>query len=85
MIKVTFKELEDMKFASVTDYCRMLMEEGYEANTIVEVYRGDMLCLTVSSIKEGAKLEPADVGFRNHRLDKYKKVDQKLSKPRTEV
>lgn len=64
-IKITFKQLEDWNCASVTDYCRLLISENkrdYSGDT-VEVYRGDMLCLTVTDISTTAKLQPNGIEF----------------------
>ncbi len=65
-MKITFKDLEDMDFKSVTDYCRFLISEGREdLEQTIEVYRGKMLCLTVSSVKYGASVEPrVEGGFK---------------------
>lgn len=68
-ITITFDELERQKHSSVTDYCRFLMElnpERYQ-DMSVAVYRGKMKCLTVSSVKYGASVEP-DVGNARWRL-----------------
>ena len=69
-LKVTFKGLEKMGFESVTDYCRALMKEpdpyGIFPETKVEVYRDNMLCLTVSSVAYGAGIEPTGRGFQKY-------------------
>lgn len=68
-LRITFKELEDLGCSSITDYCRLLMNQSVRfADASVEVYRGDMLCLTVTNIAEGAKLEPTGVGFAKYTL-----------------
>lgn len=70
-IKTTFDGLEEMGFESVTDFCRALIKEPgpYEVSpeTKIEVYRGDMLCLTVNDIRKAAKLRPTGVGFTKYR------------------
>lgn len=75
-ITTTFEALERNKHASVTDYCRFLMKinaERYQ-DMAVEVYRGDMMCLVVKSVKEGAALypNPAKARFELYRPDKHK-------------
>jgi len=82
IVKTTFKELEELGCQSVTDYCRLMMNQSVLfANASVEVYRGDMLCLTVSSVKEGAKIQPG--------ITEWDKYDKRRNKgpvePRTEV
>jgi hypothetical protein len=62
-VKLTFEELEKMGYPSVTDYCRVLVNSGTSEGTI-EVYRGEMLCLTVTDIGEAAKIEPSSSGWR---------------------
>jgi hypothetical protein len=37
--------------------CRALIEAGHDPATPLEAYRGDVLCLRVGSIGEGARLE----------------------------
>lgn len=67
-ITTTFDQLEKEGHSSVTDYCRWLMKlnaERYE-NMAVEVYRGEMLCLITSSVKEGAEIEPNGTGWRKY-------------------
>lgn len=69
VIKITFDLLEAEGCESVTDYCRKIIEEDewdYTDSTI-EVYRGDMLCLTVTDIHEAAKLEPGITNWRPYR------------------
>lgn len=72
VLKITFYELEKMKHESVTDYCRALMNEGLDPKTSIEVYREDMLCLTVKSIEEGSKIMP-----NNCQWTKYNKTRRK--------
>jgi hypothetical protein len=42
--------------APVLELCRKLVRAGYDPGRPLEVYRGDVLCLRVRSIGEGAKL-----------------------------
>lgn len=60
-MRIDFKYLEDQRYDSVTDYCRVLVEGEYPET--LEVYRGDMLCLTVR-VLAASKLAPSTVGFR---------------------
>jgi hypothetical protein len=43
--------------APVLDLCRRLVAAGFDPATPLKVYRGEILCLTVRSIGEGARLE----------------------------
>lgn len=68
-MKITFKDLEDANCPSVTDYCRLLVSENlrdYSGETI-EVYRGEMKCLTVDNIYIAAELEPTGTVWRKVR------------------
>jgi hypothetical protein len=49
----------------VLDLCRKLVAGGHDPTLALEAYRGDILCLRVSSIGEGARLRIAShgVGF----------------------
>jgi hypothetical protein len=42
--------------APVLALCRALIEAGHDPDTPLEAYRGDLLCLRVRSIGEGARL-----------------------------
>jgi hypothetical protein len=53
-------------YAPVLAMCRGLIAAGYDPARPLEAYRGDMLCLRVRSIGEGANLE-ISVGFRQRR------------------
>jgi hypothetical protein len=52
-------------YAPALDLCRQLVAAGYDPARPLEAYRGDMLCLRVRSIGEGANLEI--IGFRQRR------------------
>ena len=55
--------------APVLDLCRQLLESGHDPDQPLEAYRGDILCLTIRSIREAAGLEinSAGTGFVRHR------------------
>lgn len=46
---------EPMNHSPAFDYCRKLIKDGELGSTKLEVYRDEMLCLTIPSIEEGAK------------------------------
>lgn len=48
--------------APVLALCRELVEAGFDPVRPLHAYRGDVLCLKVRSIGEGAKLECQDGG-----------------------
>lgn len=55
-IKVNFKDLSKHTNTPVFAYCRKLIKEGVSPETELEVYRGEMLCLTIRGIGIGAGL-----------------------------
>ena len=66
-MKITFDWLEEHGYESVTDYCRELMKDpGPWLGDKIEVYRGNMLCLTVTDIKAAAKLIPLDCRWKKY-------------------
>lgn len=85
-MKITFDDLERWGYDSVTDYCRHLVEyapeSGQDLKDKIEVYRGDMLCLTVQSIEEGAKLEPTGTRFAKYTVGHGLKARRSHAKPR---
>lgn len=87
VLKITWDELEKLGYASVTDYCRVLVKfkKGKKLPDRIEIYRGEMLCMTVTDVAEAAKLEPDAVGFRKYRPDKNQKANTTPAKPRGEV
>jgi hypothetical protein len=50
--------------APVLKLCTLLIEAGHDPAMPLHAYRGDMLCLKVRSIGEGARLECNHTGFR---------------------
>jgi hypothetical protein len=46
--------------APVLAMCRELIRAGYDPTRVLEAYRGDILCLRVRSIGEGARLTIED-------------------------
>ena len=53
----------------VLELCRKLLAAGHDRGSRLNVYRGDVLCLRVRSIGEGARLEinAKGTGFIAHR------------------
>jgi hypothetical protein len=49
-------DFEVRGYAPALDMCRRLLAEGFDPATPLEVYRGDMLCLRIRAIGEGATL-----------------------------
>ena len=78
-MRIDFKYLEDNSYASVTDYCRVLVKNKNYDKTL-EVYRGEMLCLTVD-VEKAAKLEPTDTGWTLYRAPEVRRRGKRLPKP----
>lgn len=64
-MRITF---EDMKEMNVPKYCRKLMEEEYPKT--LEIYRGDMLCLTVD-VEKASKLSLVENRKKGPVYEKY--------------
>jgi hypothetical protein len=72
--KIEAKDLEKAGYVSITDYCRYLVDNHPEdLPSRIEIYRGEMLCITVPNVSVAAELEPAGVGFRQHRPERLSK------------
>lgn len=82
VITVTWDQLEGDGYPSVTDFCRYLVSTGGKFEGIrIEVYRDDMLCLTVHDIYKAAKLEPTDGGWRKYRTPEEKYPNRHWPEP----
>lgn len=66
-MKVSFDWLKENNYTGVTDFCRFLIKEGSHPETVVEVYRGEMLCLVVKNIKKAAEVEVDGYTWRKYR------------------
>jgi len=49
--------------APILALCRLLLDAGFDPAQSLHVYRGDVLCLRVRSIGEGARLQVRDNRF----------------------
>jgi hypothetical protein len=58
--------------ACVLAMCRKLVEAGFDPATPLHAYRGDVLCLTVSSIAWGAKHTVGDNRFGTPVLQRHR-------------
>jgi hypothetical protein len=59
-------------YVPVLAMCRRLIEAGFDPATPLHAYRGDTLCLTVSSIGWGGKRTVADNRFGTPVLQRYR-------------
>jgi hypothetical protein len=66
VLKTTWQELEDAGYASVTDYCRFLVKQKRKLPDRIEIYRDEVMCMTVTNVKEAAKFEPKSDGWRKY-------------------
>lgn len=81
--KTTWDELSKLGYASVTDYCRFLVEnQPNDLPDRIEVYRGDMLCFSVFNVSEAAKWEPNGVDFVKYTEGHGLKARRSSDKPR---
>lgn len=68
VINITFDWLKHHGYESVTDYCRDLVKTG-DYNKKIAVWRGDMLCLTVTDVYAASKLVPNPEGGWSKYID----------------
>lgn len=80
MSDVWNKRTEPKNNSPVLNYCRKLLSEGEDSKTCLEVYRGEMLCLTISEIGEGAKLGIREDEFRGPEFKRYESFPSKPKK-----
>jgi hypothetical protein len=59
------------------DYCRKLLADGADPKDCLEVYRGEKLAYTVSSIGWGAKKKIREDSFYSPQIVDYKPLDEK--------
>lgn len=64
-MKITFEDLRGM---NVPAYCRKIMKKDYPKT--LEIYRGEMLCLTVD-VEKAAKLKLVENNTRGPVYEKY--------------
>lgn len=68
VIQLSFDTLHDeLGYASVTDYCRDLVKTRDNLDGVrIELFRGEMLCLTVNDIKYAATMQPTGRGWTKY-------------------
>lgn len=85
VLKITWDELEKLGYPSVTDYCRVLVKKGKKLPDRIEIYRGEMLCMTVTDVAEAAKIMPTGSGFISYDSTKRGRGGKGSLQPRGEV
>lgn len=50
-------QIEEMKGLTCSKYSRKLISQGVDPKEKIEIYRGEMLCLTIKEIGLAAKLD----------------------------
>lgn len=85
VVKTDWDELEKLGYSSVTDYCRFLVKGKKPLPDRIEVYRGEMLCMTVTDVAEAAKIMPTGRGFKKYDSTKRGMAKEGALQPRGEV
>lgn len=80
--KITFDELEKAGYVSVTDYCRYLVTKEKDIPNRIEVYRNEMLCLTVNDVPLAATLEPSGTGWNKYVVGNNQKARRSVDRAR---
>lgn len=79
-IKVDFKDLSKLANQPVLKHCRDLIVSGEDPKTRLEAYRGDTLCLSISEIGLGAKVEVQEDKNVGPRFIRYRDRSERLPK-----
>lgn len=85
VVKTDWDELEALGYVSVTDYCRELIKLKKPLPDRIEIYRGEMLCMTVTDVAEAAKIMPTNTGFKKYDSTKRRSGVKGSLQPRGEV
>jgi len=56
--------------------CRLLVEAGHDPNRPLQAFRGDVLCITVNSLAEGARITVEDDRHGRPRLRRWRDRDK---------
>ena len=68
----------------VLTHCRQLIRDGFSEETILEVYRGELLAMRVKHIGLGSKVtvrENSDVGPKFTWYKEFKMVENEVTSP----
>lgn len=76
----TYEGKEPKHHSPALDYCRKLLKEGIDPKEPLEVYRGEMLAYTISSISWGATKKIHENDREGPFIRKYKENPFKLSR-----
>lgn len=68
--KVQWDGKEPPNNSPIYDYCRKLIKDGVEPSTLLEIYRGEILSVSVN-IGEGSKWSIRETETRGPSLKKY--------------
>jgi Fe2+ transport system protein FeoA len=69
--ETTWTGKEPQNHSPRLDYCRKLIAQGVDPNEPLEVYRDDVLSMTISSIGTGAKLAIRENETRGPVIKRY--------------
>lgn len=69
-------QIEDMNGMSAFDYCRHAVGGGRPAGELLEVYRGDMLSYTVTSLEWGSRHVLREYSEGGFKIEKYKPMSE---------
>jgi hypothetical protein len=73
-MKIQLQDIPTKGYCPILSYCRQLIRDGINPKERLEVYRGDILAITVKNIKIGAGLSVKDNKYGTPvfiKLDKY--------------
>jgi hypothetical protein len=68
-------------YAPVLDLCRQLLAAGYDPASPLEAWRGEILCLCIRSIGEGAWLTSVMIGMARYAFDAAREARKGVASP----
>lgn len=75
--KRTWKGKEPINHSPALNYCRKLLKQGIDPEERLDVYRGEMLAYSVTSIGEGAKWKVREDKWIGPIFQPYEPPDEK--------
>lgn len=81
-------QIEELKGRSAFDFCRRQIHAGQPKDELLEVYRGDMLSYTITSLEWGARhviLENGEIGPSIGKFRQMTEKDKERLKKRREA
>jgi|SRR5882672_911304 len=60
VLRISILDIPAVSNTPILTYCRTLLKQGENPNTVLKTYRSDVMCIKIHGIGEGAKLTVKD-------------------------